>query len=87
MTAARCACGFTELEDEELIDHLLHVFEPDDRMGNDGLAHEEREPLACACGLSVVAPEELDYHFLKVFTPSDGIGSDGRRHEPVAARR
>jgi hypothetical protein len=85
MIAARCSCGFTELADEELNDHLLHVFEPDDHIGNDGLAHEERDPLACLCGLAAITPEELDAHFLKAFTPDDAIGSDGRRHDPVVA--
>jgi hypothetical protein len=85
MIAARCTCGFTELADEELIDHLLRVFEPGDHIGNDGLAHEEHQPLTCACGLSTVAPEDLDAHLLKVFAPGDAIGSDGKRHEPVVA--
>ena len=82
MIAARCACGFTELADEEIIDHLELVFEPGDLTGNDGQAHEERDRLRCACGLSAITPEELDEHFLKVFTPGDAIGMDGRRHEP-----
>ena len=80
--AARCACGFRELADEEIIDHLELVFEPADLTGNDGQAHEERDRLTCACGLSAITPEELDEHFLKVFTPGDAIGTDGRRHEP-----
>jgi hypothetical protein len=86
MTAARCSCGFTELADEELNDHLLRVFEPEDRTGNDGLAHEERNRLTCACGLTASTPEELDTHFLKVFTTDDAIGSDGHRHEPVVTK-
>jgi hypothetical protein len=85
MTTARCSCGFAELADEELNDHLLHVFVPDDRTGNDGLAHEERERLTCACGLTATTPEELDAHFLKVFSPDDAIGSDDRKHKPVMA--
>ena len=85
MTAARCTCGFTDLADEKLTDHLLAVFEPDDHMGNDGLAHEERERLTCSCGLTASTPGELDAHFLKVFTPDDAIGRDGQRHEPTAA--
>ena len=85
MTATRCTCGFTELVDEELTDHLLQVFEPDDHMGNDGLAHEERERLACACGLATSTPEELDAHFRKIFTPDDAIGRDGRRHDQAPA--
>jgi hypothetical protein len=81
MIAARCTCGFTELEDEELIDHLLLVFEPEDHVGNDGLAHEERLHLTCACGFGAITSEEFDAHILKVFAPDDVIGSDGRRHE------
>jgi hypothetical protein len=84
MIAARCTCGFTELADEELTDHLLLVFEPEDHIGNDGLAHEERERLTCACGLTAITSEEFDAHILKVFTPSDAIASDGERHQLVA---
>jgi hypothetical protein len=84
MPAAHCACGFTELADEQLTDHLLHIFEPEDRVGNDGLAHEERERLTCACGLTAVTPQELDAHFIKVFAPDDAIGSDGRLHKLAA---
>jgi hypothetical protein len=85
MTAASCSCGFTELADEELNDHLLHVFEPEDRIGNDGLAHEERERLTCACGFTTSTPGDIDEHFLKVFTPDDAIGGDGHRHASVGA--
>jgi anti-sigma regulatory factor (Ser/Thr protein kinase) len=85
MTVTRCSCGFTELADEELSDHLLHIFESEDRIGNDGLAHEERERLTCACGFTATMSEELDAHFIKVFTPDDVIGSDGHKHEPLAA--
>jgi hypothetical protein len=84
-TAASCTCGFTELADEDLTDHLLHVFDPGDQIGNDGILHEERQPLTCACGLSAITPQELDAHFLTVFAPGDGIGSDGWRHEPAIA--
>jgi hypothetical protein len=83
MTAARCTCGFTELADEELTDHLLWVLGPDDQRGNDGLVHEERERLACACGLAAVTAEELDAHLISVFTPADAIGRDGQRHQSV----
>jgi hypothetical protein len=83
MSAARCICGFTELADEELIDHLLLVFERDDRVGNDGLVHEERELRTCACGLAAITSEEFDAHLLKVFTPDDAIGNDGQWHEQV----
>lgn len=82
MTAVRCACGFTELADEDVIDHLLRVFEPD-QMESDGPVHEERERLACACGLAAVTAEELDAHFITVFTPADAIGRDGQRHQSV----
>jgi hypothetical protein len=84
MISARCTCGFTELEDEELIDHFLLVFEPEDHIGNDGLAHEEREHLTCACRFIAITSEEFDAHILKAFTPDDALGSDGHRHEPVA---
>jgi hypothetical protein len=83
MIPARCTCGFTELADEELIDHLLLIFERDDHIGNDGLAHEEREHLTCACGFAAITSEEFDSHILKAVTPGDAIGSDGHRHEAV----
>ena len=83
MIAATCACGFTELDDEEITDHLHLVFEPDDIKGNDGQAHEERDHLTCACGYTAITSEELDAHFLKVFTPDDATGRDGRRHQPA----
>jgi len=82
LLAVGCSCGFTELADEELTDHLEQVFEPNDRRGNDGLVHEEGIPLTCLCGLWVIMPEELDVHFLKVFTPADAIGRDGHKHSP-----
>jgi hypothetical protein len=80
MVPALCSCGFEELPDEGLTDHLHNVFDPDDPMGNDGLVHEERERMVCACGLSAVTPEQLDAHLLDVFTPGDAVGRDGRRH-------
>jgi serine/threonine-protein kinase RsbW len=83
MTTARCTCGFTELADETMTDHLLAAFEPDDCMGTDGLVHEEGEPLACACGFAASTPDDLDEHFLKSFTPAGAIGRDGHRHEAV----
>jgi anti-sigma regulatory factor (Ser/Thr protein kinase) len=83
--AAQCSCGFTELADEEIMDHLHVVFQPDDLQGSDGLAHEEHGRLTCACGLSAITSDELDEHFLKVFIPGDTIGRDGRRHEPPEA--
>jgi hypothetical protein len=81
MVSAQCSCGFTELDDEDITDHLHLVFEPDDRMGNDGQVHEEKDRLTCACGLAAITAEELDFHLLKVFTPDDAIGRDGKRHE------
>jgi hypothetical protein len=84
MISARCTCGFAELADEEMTDHLLLVFEPEDHIGNDGLAHEEREHLTCACGVAAITSEEFDSHILKVFTPYDAIGGDGRQHELIA---
>ena len=83
MTTARCTCGFTELADETVTDHLLLAFEPADRTGTDGLVHEEGEPLACACGFAASTPDDLDEHFLKSFTPAGAIGRDGHRHEAV----
>jgi hypothetical protein len=83
MIAAQCTCGFTELADEEMTDHLLLAFEPHDSRGNDGLVHEERARLQCACGLAAITSEELDAHLLAAFTPQDATGSDGRRHAPA----
>jgi hypothetical protein len=81
MNAIQCSCGFVELPDELMTDHLQRVFAPDDGMGKDGQVHVETSLLACSCGLSAVAGEALDRHFLEAFTPADAIGSDGRRHE------
>ena len=81
MTPVRCSCGFTELADESITDHLHQVFTPEDSLGNDGLAHEEENHLACSCGFVTVLPGTLDGHFLEVFTPGDRIGRDGSRHE------
>jgi hypothetical protein len=83
MNAAHCTCGFTELADEEISDHLLLVFEPQDSTGNDGQVHEERQLRHCACGLAATTPEELDAHLLAAFTPRDATGNDGRRHAPA----
>ncbi|HEX3955719.1 MAG TPA: hypothetical protein VHZ03_03695 [Trebonia sp.] len=81
MIAIRCSCGFEELDDEDMTDHLQLVFEPDDHVGNDGLVHEERDRLlACACGLAAVTAEEFDQHILDAFTPDDAIGRDGQKH-------
>jgi len=81
MGSARCSCGFSELDDEELTDHLDWVFVPDDSVGPDGQVHEEWRGLACSCGLVAISSEELEEHFRKVFTPPDAIGRDGRKHE------
>ena len=83
MTTARCTCGFTELADETITDHLLLAFEPADRTGTDGLVHEEGQPLACACGFAASTPDDLDSHLLKAFTPPDAIGGDGNKHEVI----
>jgi hypothetical protein len=85
VSAVRCLCGFTELADEEITDHLELVFEPDDRKGNDGRVHEETSSLACSCGLAAITSEELDGHFLAVFTPADAVGADGKAHRAVGA--
>ena len=81
MLATRCACGFKELEDEQVIDHLLVAFEPPDSIGADGEVHLEMAMLACSCGLSFTSPEEIGAHFLAVFTPGDFLGRDGAKHE------
>ena len=46
MTAAQCSCGFTELADEGMTDHLHRVFESEDGKGNDGLVHEDGSGLS-----------------------------------------
>jgi hypothetical protein len=83
---AHCSCGFTELGDEQVIDHLLRIFEPDDRRGKDGLVHEETRRLVCSCGFDSATTHELDAHFLVVFTPADGIGRDGASHSPAGGQ-
>jgi hypothetical protein len=81
MMAVHCSCGFKELDDEEIIDHLHQVFESLDFKGNDGLVHVEGDRLMCVCGFTAITTEELDDHFLALFTPDDAIGCDGERHE------
>jgi hypothetical protein len=81
MVAIRCACGFAELDDERLVDHLALVFTPDDCVGNDGKEHEEWAGRACACGFSGTTPEDLQAHLLAAFRPADRIGLDGKRHD------
>ncbi|HTU71979.1 MAG TPA: hypothetical protein VMG38_00535 [Trebonia sp.] len=72
------------MEDEEVIDHLLAVFEPKDATGTDGKVHMEMAYLVCSCGFQAFHGDDLDYHFLVVFTPSDQVGKDGLLHEPIA---
>jgi hypothetical protein len=81
--ATRCACGFEELADEQLIDHLLSVFEPEGAIGTDGDINLELTSLACSCGLSFPSVEQFDAHFLARFTPASSVGRDGQRHQPV----
>jgi hypothetical protein len=85
MTAVTCLCGFTELADETFADHIMAVFEPDDQIGHDGRAHEERAPLTCACGATASTPADLDAHFLYAFAPRDHVGTDGNKHGPAGA--
>jgi hypothetical protein len=83
MLATRCACGFERLEDEEVSDHLLAVFEPDDALGTDGQVHSEDDNRVCSCGFSAATGDELDTHFLAVFMPADSVDRDGVHHKPV----
>ena len=85
MNATKCSCGFTELGDEGIIDHLHSIFEPADLKGNDGQVHQETDHLVCSCGLSAATSEDLDNHFLEVFTPADAVGRDGKKHGVVGA--
>jgi hypothetical protein len=81
MTVSRCSCGFTELDDETMTDHLLGAFIPEDGIAGDGVLHEEgRSPHACLCGLAAATSEQLDQHYLAVFTPEDRTGLDGKVH-------
>lgn len=86
MSTSSCSCGFTELVDESITDHLQCVFEPDDNRGTDGLVHMETSPFTCSCGLTAIASAALDEHFLAVFTPPSRIGRDGKEHESICAR-
>jgi len=81
MPHARCLCGFTELADESIADHLAVVFAPDDSVGIDGTVHEELSGHACACGFAAGSAGDLERHLMVMFTPGDGIGRDGQRHE------
>ncbi len=80
MPIARCLCGFAELDDETIADHLAAVFMPDDCVGNDGKVHDELSGRACACGFFGSSASELEGHLAAAFTPGDGIGLDGREH-------
>ena len=82
--ATQCACGFKELADEQVIDHLLAIFEPADAVGTDGKIHEGMAARACSCGFSAISGDEMDAHFLAAFTPADQVGRDGHTHEPLA---
>ena len=86
MIAGHCPCGFMELADENMTDHLLLAFAPEDGIGADGRVHDEGEALTCLCGL-LAASEDLDRHFLNAFTPGDAIGRDGHGHEAIASSR
>jgi hypothetical protein len=83
MITAQCACGFAELDDETLLDHLQLAFEPADHTGNDGQVHEEAGPLSCLCGFMAITGEDFDQHLLSVFTPADAVGQDGHKHAPA----
>jgi hypothetical protein len=80
MPIARCLCGFAELADETMADHLAVAFTPDDCVGIDGQVHEELPGCACACGFPGGSAGEIEGHLMAAFTPGDGIGLDGRRH-------
>lgn len=88
MVGAMCSCGFTEVADEAMTDHLLAAFTPGDSRGRDGNVHEEwRAPLSCSCGVATTTPARLDTHFLAMFTPDNAIGRDGKQHVPSSAGR
>jgi hypothetical protein len=76
-----CSCGFTELADESITDHLQYTFELDDNRGIDGLIHAETSEFTCSCGLTAAVAAAVDEHFLAVCTPPDRIGRDGKEHE------
>jgi hypothetical protein len=80
MDSGQCVCGFTELADESLVDHLERVFTPGDVRGVDGQVHEEMDDMACACGFTTEVVAELDGHFLAVFMTADRVGPDGQKH-------
>jgi hypothetical protein len=82
--ATQCACGFEELADEQVVDHLLAVLEPADAIGTDGKIHEEMANLVCSCGIASISGDGMDAHFLVAYTPADSVGNDGRTHEALA---
>ena len=84
LLATQCACGFAELADEQVIDHVLAAFESADAVGADSKIHEEMAARACSCGFSAISCAEMDAHFLAAFTPAGHVGRDGRTHEPLA---
>jgi hypothetical protein len=81
MIAAQCSCGFTELADEEIIDHPALAFVPEDSIGKGGLRREELRGRACSCGFTGITPDELEDHLLEAFTPGNSIGLDGKKHD------
>ena len=82
MTATSCICGFQRLEDEEVTDHLLAAFAPDDSTGGDGQVRQELARLACSCGYTATTAQDLDSHFLAVFTP--GAPRSTLSHYPLS---
>jgi hypothetical protein len=84
MPYEKCRCGFMELADETIADHLAVAFTPDNCVGNDGKVHEELSGRACACGFATGSAGDLEAHLMASFTPDDGTGLDGKRHEARA---
>jgi hypothetical protein len=82
-SATRCGCGFERLEDEEVSDHLLTVFVPDDGVGPDGQVHQEENLRTCSCGFTAVQGAEFDTHLLAIFTPANCVDRTGVRHSPL----
>jgi len=81
--ATQCACGFEQLADEQLIDHMLAAFESPGAVGADGKIHDELAGQACSCGFLALSGDEMESHFLAIFTPVGSVGRDGRVHEPL----
>lgn len=92
MSAARqCACGYAGAGADDLLDHLLEVFTPDDDRAPDGVIHAEAAAagggggkrscsFVCLCGAEASGIREMDSHFLAAFVPPGGIAADGRQH-------